>query len=145
MIHYDPDTGEFTWLQPLSNRVRPGDHPSNVSAQGYVRVGVGGRVYLAHRLAWFYVHGYWPAEEVDHINGCRTDNRICNLREANRRLNSQNMKKHRAGKLPGSSFYQDIGKWRSTIYYGGVHHLVGYYPTEEEAHEAYMKACKEYL
>ena len=53
----------------------------SVHSTGYVRIGVDGGKYTAHCLAWLYTHGVWPSDQIDHINGNRSDNRIANLRE----------------------------------------------------------------
>ena len=53
----------------------------SVHSTGYVRIGIDGRKYTSHRLAWLYVHGVWPSDQIDHINRNRSDNRIANLRE----------------------------------------------------------------
>lgn len=61
-----------------------------VTSEGYVRVSFQGRQHRAHRLAWLYVHGEWPAGMIDHINRSSDDNRIANLREATPAENQRN-------------------------------------------------------
>ena len=86
--------------------------------------------------------------EIDHINGDRIDNRIENLRLVTRRENQQNQKIHRAGRLAGT-YYNKIYHndkiyhyWLSQIKIDSKQIHVGYYKTEQEAHEAYKIACK---
>ncbi|MGL9722094.1 HNH endonuclease signature motif containing protein [Symbiopectobacterium sp.] len=47
----------------------------------------------AHRLAWIYVYGVEPDGEIDHINGIRSDNRICNFRIVDDKQNARNRRK----------------------------------------------------
>lgn len=91
LVHYDPDFGEFRSLVTRGKWPR-GRVLRNLSVLGYARVYVDGRLYLAHRLAWFYVHGEWPPRgfEIDHINRVRHDNRISNLRVVTRSVNLRN-------------------------------------------------------
>lgn len=82
LVSYNPDTGLFTRLK--DGKVwGPG-------RDGRVVIGAGGEMFLAHRLAWFYVTGSWPKEQIDHINRDRSDNRWSNLREATQLENQQN-------------------------------------------------------
>ena len=97
--------------------------------------------YSSHRLAWLYVHGVWPKNFIDHINGDKSDNRICNLREATRRENAQNLKIHRAGKLAGCSYNKKINKWNARMTINKKYINLGFYETEVEAHLAYKNAC----
>lgn len=58
-----------------------GEPVGGLCADGYVRLGQHseGSQY-AHRLIWEAVHGPMPAGYwIDHVNGVRSDNRICNL------------------------------------------------------------------
>lgn len=81
LLHYDPETGEFTWKKPTSNRVKIGSKANNISpTTGEVRVRVDGKLYSGHRLAWFYMTKDWPELLIDHRNGQRADNRFSNLR-----------------------------------------------------------------
>ena len=95
VLHYDPETGVFT------NRVWRGGNSQVGSVAGwtngsdYVLVSVDGGQYLAHRLAWFYVHGVWPESDIDHRNHITTDNRLVNLRCGSRSQNNCNQIKAR--------------------------------------------------
>lgn len=96
----------------------------------------------AHRLAWLHFYGEWPAGEVDHINGIKTDNRIKNLRDAARELNSQNQRRahHRnqAGLL-GVTVDKARGKWLASIFHDGKKRHLGRFNSPEEAHARYIQ------
>lgn len=100
-LRYNPERGKFYWRKTFYN-VKANQVAGNINPSGYIEIGVFGKRYLAHRLAWFYVHGKWPQHEIDHINRIRDDNRIANLREAthaenlrNQKLNKRNTSGHR--------------------------------------------------
>lgn len=83
ILHYDPASGRFTWLRATSWRVRVGAVAGSVNKRlGYVVIGIGGVTYYAHRLAWLYVHGEMPSDQIDHIDGDRANNALVNLRKA---------------------------------------------------------------
>jgi hypothetical protein len=141
LLAYDAQSGVFRWRGNSSPRVRAGAVAGTLSSYGYVRVKVDGANYMAHRLAWFYVHGCWPLECVDHINGDKADNRIANLRDISLRLNQENQRKahvnnrtgllgaHRAGK----KFVARIRVNKRAI-------RLGVFETAQLAHEAYLHA-----
>ena len=90
-LHYNPGTGIFTRLACSANNVKAGDIAGCLH-NGYIEIRVNKKRYLAHRLAWFYVHGEWP-EQIDHINHIRDDNRLFNLRDATNLENGKNQSK----------------------------------------------------
>ena len=90
LLSYDPKTGDFRWRVSRGGGVRAGDLAGTLHSGGYWQIYVNNRLYLAHRLAWLYVYGKWPDKGIDHKNGIRTDNRICNLREATASQNGAN-------------------------------------------------------
>jgi hypothetical protein len=147
VLDYDPETGIFRWKKPTSNRVRVGDESGRWDSKGGRCVAVGGVRYLAHRLAWFYVHGKWPKEEIDHINGIPSDNRLANLREASKFQNTQNsrIRSHNTTGYKGIVKYQhDKNRFVAVIRaFNKVHHL-GIFDTPLEAHLAYVEASKIY-
>jgi hypothetical protein len=87
-LHYNPETGIFTWLISPSQRALKGSVAGTVNDAGYIVIGLDGNHYRAHRLAWFYMTGEWPTIKIDHENTVRSDNRWGNLRLAN---DSQNV------------------------------------------------------
>ena len=80
ILEYNQETGVFTRKKKISSS-NIGDVAGSVESQGYVIISIKNWPFKAHRLAWFYVHGKWPIDCIDHINGNRADNRIENLRE----------------------------------------------------------------
>lgn len=142
-LHYDPETGKFT-RKKTAGGVRAGATAGCIDSRGYVLIGVNGVQYQAHRLAWLYVHGHWPSDLIDHINGDTADNRLFNLREATVSQNALNraaMKNASSG-LKGVTFHKATGKWRSQYYRSGKQRHLGLFDTPEEAHEAYCNAAK---
>lgn len=145
MLHYSPDTGVFVWRVRPNGRVAPGDAAGSICHLGYRRIQVDGRVYLAHRLAWLYCHGRWPALHIDHIDMDRDNNALANLREATRSQNQANTKTPRGNRLgvKGVQWAPDVGKYRVRVSVLGVRRTVGYYETVDEAGAAYRAAAVE--
>lgn len=132
VLEYDPIEGVFV-------RKATGKVAGSVMTGGYRRVRIDGCVYLCHRLAWLYVHGSEPENEVDHINGDTGDNRISNLRLATHLENSQNriVRKNRSGH-PGARWVPSRGKWCSRIRVGGKEIHIGLFDSPAEASAAYL-------
>lgn len=145
LLHYDADTGVFTWINPPGMKMRRGALAGSSSRgdRGYVVIGIGGRRYRAHRLAWLYATGEWPTGEIDHLNGQRNDNRFANLRDVTHSLNTQNLRakrdRTRSGLL-GAQFRGRTRRWRAQIRIGKVRYELGEFDTPEEAHAAYLAA-----
>lgn len=147
LLDYDPATGVFQWRVKPRRGVQIGDRAGTVDPLGYRGVRVDGRRYLEHRLAWAWVFGSQPPDELDHINGNPSDNRIANLRPATRSQNNQNTRRRCDNKsgFKGVSWITARGKWRAEIKADGrVLHL-GYFQTREEAHAAYMTAAEKFF
>ncbi|PNE10603.1 MAG: HNH endonuclease [Beijerinckiaceae bacterium] len=91
LLHYEPQTGEFTRRVAMSGRgASVGDIAGKVTKKGYREISVGGSRHKAHRLAWLYMTGEWPKDQIDHVNLNKGDNRWCNLREADNSKNRAN-------------------------------------------------------
>ena len=89
MLHYNEINGVFTWAVNTIN-TKAGDIAGRCSPNGYRSIGINGKEYLEHRLAWFYMNNCWP-DNIDHINHNRSDNRACNLRNISSSVNRQNI------------------------------------------------------
>lgn len=143
IVSYDPETGVFTWRK-TRGRARAGNVAGTPHNEGYISiVALRGR-YLAHRLAWFYVHGEWPQDDIDHINGDRSDNRISNLRDVSRSENLQNVATARKSSTHGFiGASRQGGRWKARIKLNGKETHLGLFDTPEEASEAYLRAKAE--
>lgn len=144
LVHYDPMTGDFTRLISTSGRAMAGSKCGDTDSKGYWRLRVDGRRYLAHRLAWFYMTGEWPPNEVDHKNLVRTDNRWGNLRLSDEFTNKRNTATYKNNKsgLKGVSWHVCSKKWRARIRIDGREVNLGLFDTTEEANAAYAAAAK---
>lgn len=141
-VHYDPETGVFTRIKPTCG-FSVGVILGGMTKDGYVRIQISGSRNHAHCLAWLYMTGEMPKECIDHINGVRTDNRFCNLREATRGQNAQNQRKPRVNNKSGFLgvyFHKAMGKFRAEIMINGKTKGLGYFDTAEQAHKAYLEA-----
>ncbi len=145
-LNYNPDTGIFVWVKPPCNAVRKGQ-TTGYAYKGYLYIGFSYKLYLAHRLAWFWMTGKWPKNEIDHINGVGVDNRWCNLREATRSQNmANNVKiKNNTSGYRGVSWHKNRNKYIANIRINNRLEYLGYYATPEKAAEAYNKAATEYF
>lgn len=140
LLDYDSNTGIFTWKKKstAASRIAIGSFAGGANPKyGYIEITINRVLYKAHRLAWLYVYGTWPKNQIDHINGIRTDNRIENLRDVTRRKNQQNRPEHRRGHLVGTSFRKDLKQWQATIVINKKKYHIGYYKTANKAHDAY--------
>lgn len=144
LLTYDSEAGQFYWRVAIPGRHAAGDLGGYPTEKGYIRITVRGQEYAAHRLAWFYMTGGWPKDQLDHINRDKADNRWCNLREA---TNGENMmNRPRESFAPegatflhapyrGVYYKQAIGLFCARI--GNKH--IGSFATAEDARDAYLR------
>lgn len=148
LLDYDAETGLFTWKPRQNNNkfnaTRAGKTCGRTHKNGYVDIGINGKKIAAHRLAWLYVKGQWPAE-IDHINGDRADNRLANLRECTHAENCQNypVKTSNTSGFPGVSWHKGAKCWRATIVINRKQKSLGTFDTRLEAYQAYLAAKNE--
>jgi hypothetical protein len=150
VLHYDPHSGAFTWLETRSPKAIAGTcagtvHVSQGGTYRRVQIRLGNKNYGAHRLAWLYAHGEWPPGDIDHKDGDATNNALGNLRLATKRQNQGNRgvsKNSHSGvkgvcprphkKRPWAAF---IAKGKKSIYLGA-------FETVEAASDAYDAAAR---
>lgn len=145
-MDYDQTTGIFRWKLAINSSIVIGSTAGSVTGElpnaGYVTIGLFGKIYRAHRLAWFYVHGYWPIE-IDHIDQCRTNNSLINLREVTVLDNMKNKSLYKNNKSGVCGIYKKGNSWVATI--NGNKNYLGTYQTKEEAIAARQAADKIFM
>lgn len=144
---YDPETGIFKWLKIAPNQrercERKDKVAGSVNDRGYVKIRINGAWHSAHRLAWLYMVGQWPSEDIDHINLNKSDNRWDNLRAASPMQNRQNRtipKRNKTGFLGVAHHNRLPNLFIAQYHKDGRNHVIGFFKRPEEAHAAYLKA-----
>jgi HNH endonuclease len=152
IMDYEPETGLFRWRDTFAAGVccarrvghkhrkpgMPGDVVHTiVQKHGYVVIGLFGKIYYAHRLAWLHMHGAFPAKglSIDHINGEPADNRLCNLRVGTHAQNHANTRLIRANNTTGyrGVTYALNGRYRASVQCKGVVHNSPTYADPKDA------------
>lgn len=157
LLFYSPETGEFAWKErPRElfvtdgechrwNRRYAGQPTFQTKSHGYRHGTIFYRTESAHRVAWALVHGEWPADQIDHIDGDRANNRIGNLRCVSVLENGRNARRSIKNRSGHTGIYpHGHGKWRARI---SVHRKclsLGVFNTLEEAITARKRADKHY-
>lgn len=141
-VNYDRNTGIFTRIAG-TKASKSGSILGSKNSDGYLQIMINRKRYKSHRLAWFYVTGEWPKDQIDHINHDRCDNRFSNLRNASSSINSKNMSKFKNN----TSGYNGVGwnkakkKWHSYIRIDGKLKTIGYFNNIKDA--AYARIITE--
>ena len=81
---------------------------------------------------------------VDHIDNNRLNNHLSNLQLISQRENASKDKKNGTSKYTGVCWDKAKNKWLANITINGIPKHLGYFFSEEEAHEAYQNALKIY-
>lgn len=144
LFSYDAATGMVTRKVKRGGRALAGAQVGSDDMHGYKTVRINRRSYKLHRLIWLMTHGVWPAGDVDHINGQRSDNRLCNLRDVPRRINLQNQSKAPNNKSTGVlGVYRDGLRFYARISIGNKSRHLGTFDTVADASAAYLQAKRE--
>lgn len=145
LVNYDPVTGFFSWRVRRGQAFKPGMRCGSIDSAGHRQIEIDGRPYGAHRLAWLYMNGHWPEDQIDHRNGVRDDNRWENLRPADQSRNSANSKRpaHNISGFKGVTVDKRRGRFGASIKVRGERIWLGTFDTPQEAHEVYCRAAKE--
>ncbi len=135
LLVYDPETGVFTNRVTRNVNAMIGKVAGTDQPDGYQRIKIFRKCYLSHRLAWLYVHGVWPIDQIDHINGIRNDNRLGNLRPVSQKENMENQKLHVGSKSGhrGVTWDTETGKWLAQVRHNTVIRKVGRFINLDDA------------
>lgn len=147
VVSYSEDTGEFTRIKTIGRNAIAG------SIAGYIKINKKtGKAYrqikiarikvMAHRLAWFYVHGVWPDGQIDHEDGDGLNNRISNLRVVTQQVNSRNArlgKRNTSGRV-GVYWHNINKKWIAQIVISGKLLVLGRFDNFDQACSARTSA-----
>jgi hypothetical protein len=138
VVSFNEDTGEFHYVVSGERAGRDLD--------GYVRIDIDGSGFQAHRLAWFWMYGYFPQTDIDHIDKCRSNNRPSNLRLATRSQNMLNISAHKdsATGIKNVSFRKDTGKYSVRLSINGKYKVIGSFTDIETASRAATEARMKY-
>lgn len=145
-LEYCPESGLMYWKAGHPNKSSCRRLAGTWSGGRYVRIGVMGRLMLMHRVVWAYVHGHFPSVDIDHINGCKTDNRIENLRPATKKTNNENQIRPRRDNTSGYlgvCWAEEKGRWKAQIQTDRKNKCLGYFEDPAVAHQAYLQAKRE--
>jgi hypothetical protein len=145
LVHYNPDTGDVVWLERSELNAPQMVHYAKWNNRnagkivgtihhGYICAPIFGKKYKVHRLIWLYVHGQFPADQIDHINHISDDNRLCNLRAVTNSQNQKNRSKNSNNKSGHNGVYRHkCGKWVVKLHSKGKHNYAGIYTDLDEA------------
>lgn len=142
LLEYDPLTGDFTWKISVGGRSIVGTIAGSLVGSGYISIQIGGISYLAHNLAWFYIHGEWS--KVDHEDRRRWNNKLINLRKANSQNNAAN-RECVSGNTGIKGVHLRNGKYEVGIKVNQKRIHLGVFRNLEEAKEAYVTAAIKYF
>lgn len=150
ILLYAPNKGVFYWITPPSGHsellgeeagcARPG-----VTGKAYHNIQIHGVKYKRSRLAFLYMQGCWPSNQIDHINGDSLDDRWFNLRDVTATQNAWNHKKRaKRSDLPMGVRANKSGRFSARIAVNGQSIQIGTFDTAQQAEEAYRKAREKY-
>ncbi|QDX29533.1 HNH endonuclease [Dickeya poaceiphila] len=144
LINYDESTGIFTWNVDRTGGVKKGDEAGYINNLGYRMIKLFGELHLAHRLAWFYKHKYWPSN-LDHLDRNKDNNSLNNLRECSKSENQMNraVPSNNTSGVKGVVWNKRTSKWQAQAGLNGKRYYLGLFNELSDAKNAYISFCKE--
>jgi hypothetical protein len=137
LLEYEAGTGIFRWTKTRVG-ARAGKIAGTLDANGYLKIRIYGRFYMAHRLAWLFAYGHWPDGPIDHINRSPSDNRLPNLRACSAAENNRNTgaRRDNTSGVKGVGWNRQKGAWRVRIKAAGKEVHGGFFKDIEDAKRA---------
>lgn len=145
ILHYNPKTGIWTRIFSNGRSDLVGSICKCVDGYGYVQIRIGKQRLKAHRLAFLYMIGKFPKQEVDHIDLNRANNKWSNLREATKRQNMMNMKVRRDNVVGLKGVTRTKDGFMVRIVVDGKRKYIGLFGNQFDAHRAYLKEAKKHF
>ena len=140
ILVYDPLDGSWVWRINSAAATKAGDQAGHLDEKGYHRISIKGRNYRSHRLAWLYMTGEWPKNQIDHRDRNRANNRWANLRIATKSQNGSNTGPYRTNKCGLKGVHQrKNGRFLASIQVRKKKIHIGVFDTAEDAHAAYCR------
>jgi len=155
LLHYDPETGIFTWRERdrkwfKSDRAFSAWHSNFCGKRagsiwtqpgvGYQnrQIGIFNKLYYEHRIAWMWMTDDPLPKEIDHKNRDGTDNRWINLCATSHSKNQKNMSRRvtNTSGVTGVCWDKSRGKWMARINVNGKAYSLGRFDDLHEAAEA---------
>lgn len=149
LLSYDPRTGKFIWLEReydpsgFNEKYAGQEAFQSIDDQGYRQTQIEGVKYRAGRVAWFIMHGHWP-DNIDHINGDKSDDRLINLRDVSHEENGYNQKRSSRNKSGVTGVRFTGKKWEAGISSDGRRISLGSHIEFEDAVKARKQAEIQY-
>lgn len=159
VLKYDPETGKLWWLERPAELFKCARHAAAWNgkwagreaftakvSKGYLSGFIFGKSYRAHRVAWLLFHGFWPVDQIDHLDGNPQNNRIKNLRAVTERENSKNRRMSSANSsgVSGVNWDRITQKWHARIGVDGASIHLGFFSDKTEASAARRDAEAKY-
>lgn len=144
ILFYCPINGKFFWIEKRGRNPKTGavgTRAGMLHKTGYRILTINKRQFKEHRVAWFYMTGEWPKNQIDHINGIKNDNRFCNLRNADSYQNARNVSKTKKNKSGYKGVVKNRKKFEASISTNNGRIFLGCFKTKEDAFEAYKNAA----
>lgn len=145
-VDYNEVTGEFIYKKNRG-RMKKGQRAGGLNLNGYWQIVFNNKSYLAHRVAWLYVYGFWPKNQIDHIDGNKTNNSILNLRDCIQEENMQNIKEaqrnNKSGIL-GVGYKKSSNRYVARINVNKIDIYLGCFKNANDARNAYLLAKEKY-
>ena len=143
LLNYNPETGIFTWIgkSGVRSHIKLGDIAGSIS-NGYLQISISNKIYKSHRLAWLYMTGKFPENQIDHIDLVKSNNKFSNLRDVSNSENLQNIKtrkKHNKSGYLGVCKTKQTKKFKASITLRGKSIHIGYFSSACDAHHAYVE------
>jgi len=150
VLSYDHITGDFAWRKTSSGRSVEGSLAGCIftsrAGKSYRRIQISGKSYYAHRLAWLWVYGCLPKDQLDHIDGDGLNNAIRNLRECDNSENQRNarLRGDNVSGVVGVSWHKQFEKWAAYINANNKKNHLGLYDDFYDAVAARRDAEQKY-